>query len=702
MTSAATAQRSSLDLFSSGELVIHVPDVATYLKEHPTQSITPSDAATHSKIFDLPKRSLIFYDEKIPAYVQLRLAAPDLSSITFNSYLSRLVLTVDAAAVSFTNTRYSSLGLQIHDQQPVPEHQEASYPIFSAVIDRSSLVLVREPTGSSEGEGIWTALWHLTVPIMRPKARLASPRISLAARANLRKKSNDAIAIWKANTAAGTEEAPVEYLSSLTPLNSLNLLEGLAHDALYTGNPPIWAANKVLPPTLPITATSASQAASVSAVPEFVRLPRLVCKTYTPVFPCISLRLRCSRLPRATTLSEDEFIVLANVDVDVTAFAKVDVVILKVELVVTGGKTEHLTAAGIPTENDGARFPMKCSPLDGISEIFKLYPLSVQSNTGSNRNSGANIAGHGGVVDLGARDAQSDSSASAKNMTRSITVKVEYSPVLKQPNEGDSAWGYGPDIATVWNTTVDFSASGSGTSGPPQQMTEQNRTGQMLQPITGFRSVSGRSSSAWLQMQQQQQQQQQLRSPSGTLINESPMLTGGPWGINHPQPPSTPSAFREIVHEGLSLTFSGPTEVLVGQVFVWNVYIINRSRTAKRISLVVQPKTRKMNNAKVLPRSPLTQQTIQQQNTSLSTIILDDTVLYSAHRTDMIESDELISLDNDIRMGPLAPGASHETELKLVALGVGVLSLDGVRVVDLVKGEGFECTNLMNVICRRG
>ncbi|KAK9362747.1 TRAPP trafficking subunit Trs65-domain-containing protein [Lipomyces starkeyi] len=697
MTSAASAQRSSLDLFSSGSLVIHVPDVATYLKEHPTQSRTLSDAAAHSKIFDLPKRSLIFYDEKIPVYVQLRLTAPDLSSIAFNAYLSRLVLTVDAAAISFTNTRYSSLGLQIHGQQPVPEHQEASYPIFSTVIDRSSLVLVQEPTGSSEDEDIWTALWHLTVPITRPKARLVSPRISLAARANLRKKSNDTISIWKANTIAGTEEAPVEYLSSLTPLNSLNLLEGLAHDALYTGNPPILAANKVLPPTLPITATSAPHAALASAVPEFIRLPRLVCKTYTPVFPCISLRLRCSRLPRATTLSEDEFIVLANVDVDVTAFAKVDVVILKVELVVTGGKTEHLTAAGIPTEGDGALFPMKCSPLDGISEIFRLYPLSVQSNTGSNRNSGANIAGHGGGVDPRAEYAQSALSASAKNLTRSITVKVEYSPVLKQPNEGDSVLGYGPDIVTVWNTTVDFSSSGSGTSGPPQQMTEQNRNGQMVQPITGFRSVSGRSSSAWLQMQQQQ-----LRSPSGTLISESPMLTGGPWGINHPQPPSTPSAFREIVHEGLSLTFSGPTEVLAGQVFVWKVYIINRSRTAKRISLIVQPKTRKMKNVKVLPRSPLSQQTAQHQNASLSKIILDDTVLYNAHRTDMIESDELISLVNDIRMGPLGPGASHETELKLVALGVGVLSLDGVRVVDLAKGEGFECTNLMNVICRRG
>ncbi|KAK9377898.1 TRAPP trafficking subunit Trs65-domain-containing protein [Lipomyces chichibuensis] len=700
MTSAATVQRSSLDLFSSGGLVIHVPDVATYLKEHPTQSSTPNDATYHSKIFDLPKRSLIFYDEKIPVYVQLRLTAPDLSSIAFNAYLSRLVLTVDATAISLTNTRYSSLGLQIHGQQPVPEHQEASYPIFSTVIDRSSLVVVQEPNESSEGEDIWTALWHLTVPITRPKARLVSPRISLAARANLRKKSNDTISIWKANTIAGTEEAPVEYLSSLTPLNSLNILEGLAHDTLYTGNPPILGTNKVLPPTLPITATSVSQVASASAAPEFIRLPRLVCKTYTPVFPCISLRLRCSRLPRATTLSEDEFIVLANVDVDVTAFAKVDVVILKVELVVTGGKTEHVTAAGVPTEGFGARFPMKCSPLDGISEIFKLYPLSVQSNIGSNRNSGANIAGHGGGVDLGDGYTQSASSASAKNLTRSITVKVEYSPVLKQLNEGDSVLGYGPDIVTVWNTTVDFSASGSGSSGPPQQMAEQNRNGQMVQPITGFRSVSGRSSSAWLQMQQQQQQQ--LRSPSGTLISESPMLTGGPWGINHPQPPSTASAFREIVHEGLSLTFSGPTEVLAGQVFVWKVYIINRSRTAKRISLIVQPKTRKMNNVKVLPRSPLSQQTAQHQNASLSTIILDDTVLYKVHRTDMIESDELISLVNDIRMGPLGPGASHETELKLVALGVGVLSLDGVRVVDLAKGEGFECTNLMNVICRRG
>ncbi|KAK9240758.1 TRAPP trafficking subunit Trs65-domain-containing protein [Lipomyces kononenkoae] len=678
MTSAAAAQRNSLDLFSAGGLLIHVPDVAQYVSEHPTRSPEPSDSGAHSEFFDLPKRSVLFYDERIQVYVQLRLNAPDLSSIAFNAYLSRLVLTIDAAASSFTNPRYSSLGLQFHGQQREVDDHDTSYPIFSTVIDRSSLVLVQEPT---EGEDAWTALWYLTIPITRPKARLASPRISLAARANLRKKSNETISSWKA--VAGTVEPQVEYLSSLTPLNSLNLLEGLAHDAFYAGNPPILAADKVLPPTPPMT-TSHSQSSAL-AVEEFIRLPRLVCKTYIPVFPCISLRLRCSRLPSATTLSEDELTVLANVDVDITAFAKVDVLIHKLDLVVTGGKSEHVAGTG------PARFPMKCSPWDGISEVFKLDPLSLQGNPESNRNSGANLAGLGGGTDplSGYALQAASSAAAAKNLTRSITIKVEFTPILKQPREGDSALGYGPDILTVWNTTVDFSSSGA--SGTAQQAAEPNRNSQMPQPFTSFRSVSGRSSSAWLQMQQQQ-----LRSPSGTLIPESPMLTGGSWGNNHSQPPPAQSASREVVHEGLSLTFSGPTEVLAGQVFVWRVHIINRSRTAKRISMIVQPKKWKTNNVKVLPPSPLS----QQQNASPSTVIMDDTALYNAHKSGMIESDELISLVNDIRIGPLGPGASHETELKLVALGVGVLSLDGVRVVDLTKGEGFECTNLMNVICR--
>ncbi|KAK9318848.1 TRAPP trafficking subunit Trs65-domain-containing protein [Lipomyces orientalis] len=691
MTSAPAAQRSSLDLFATGGLAIHVPDVAIYMQKHPGQGSAPTDTATYSEFFELPKRDMIFYDERIPVFLQFRLSAPELSSVAFNAYLSRLVLTVNAAAVSFTNPRYSSLGLQLHGQQPATDHQETSYPIFSTVIDRSSLVLVQEPAGSAEGEGVWSALWYLTIPITRPKARLASPRISLSARANLREKSNDTISVWKADKSAGIETPPVEYLTPLTPLNSLNLLEGLAHDVVFAGNPPVLAANKVLPPTAPSTLTSASEV-SASAAPGFIRLPRLVCKTYTPVFPCITLRLRCSRLPRATTLSEDEYIVLANVEVDITAFAKVDVLIRKIDLVVIGGKTEKLNGSGIQTDSNDDRFPMKCRPLDGISEIFKLYPLSAESNAGSNRSSGASIVGHGGMVvpGGGGGDSQSKAAESSKNLTRSITVRVEYSPVLKEPSDGEVGVGYGPEITTMWNTTVDFSATGSGTLGLPQQQIEQNRNSQAMQPITGSRSVSGRSSSAWLQMQQQQ-----LRSPSGTVTGESPMMTAGPWGVNTSQPQPTPSASREIVHEGFSLTFFGPTEVLAGQIFVWKVYIINRSRTAKRISLIVQPKKWKGNKIKVLPPSA-------QQNVSPSTIIMDDTVLYNAHRTGLIESDELISLVNDIRIGPLGPGASHETELKLVALGVGVLSLDGVRVVDLATGEGFECTNLMNVICRPG
>ncbi|KAK9244261.1 TRAPP trafficking subunit Trs65-domain-containing protein [Lipomyces tetrasporus] len=692
MTSAPAAQRSSLDLFATGGLAIHVPDVAIYLQKHPGQGSIPTDTATYSEFFELPKRDIIFYDERIPVFLQFRLSAPELSSVTFNAYLSRLVLTVDAAAVSFTNPRYSSLGLQLHGQQPATDHPETSYPIFSTVIDRSSLVLVQEPAGSAEGEGVWSALWYLTIPITRPKARLVSPRISLSARANLREKSNDTISVWKADKSAGIETLPVEYLSPLMPLNSVNLLEGLAHDVVFASNPPVLAANKVLPRTTASTVTSASKVSA--SAPGFIRLPRLVCKSYTPVFPCISLRLRCSRLPRATTLSEDEYIVLANVEVDITAFAKVEVLIRKVDLVVTGGKTEKLTGAGIQIGGNDDRFPMKCGPLDGISEIFKLYPLSAESNAWSNRSSGASIVGHGGMIVPGGSggDLQSRAADSSKNLTRSITVRVEYTPVLKEPSDGDSGLGYGPEITTIWNTTVDFSATGSGTLGLPQQQIEQNRNSQVVQPIMGSRSVSGRSSSAWLQMQQQQ-----LRSPSGTVIGESPMMTAGPWGITPPQPQPTPSASREIVHEGLSLTFFGPTEVLAGQIFVWKVYIINRSRTAKRISLIVQPKKWKDSNIKVLPRSPLAQQKV-----SPSTIIMDDTVLYNAHRTGLIESDELISLVNDIRIGPLGPGASHEAELKLVALGVGVLSLDGVRVVDLATGEGFECTNLMNVICRRG
>lgn len=702
-------------------------------------------------------------DERLPVYIHLRLSTsevPDMTPLNFNSYLARLAISVDVSAASFANARYSSLGFPQQQQTKVQELQETKHPIFSTVVDHTSLIRVicakpkndhgnpNEIQDSSSVEGDrqlfddassgWSAVWLVEVLLTRPKTRLISPRIAIFARASLRAKATEggAISLWTPSlsdedsdpeSSLVIEEQPSEeYLVPLAPLSGMNLLDGLSHDIKFgtLPDPPTLSATKILSPT----ARNAGYSGS-ALPPEVIKLPGLSNKIYIPVFPCIALRLRSSRLPSGTTLSEDENVVLANLDIDITAYAKVDVIIRSIEFAVVGGKVDQLQ---LPTH----KFPMRCQPMDGISEIFRLVPIAVHtgsSNTigSQNRNSGIS---------------QTEQIASRQDMIRSVSIKVEYTPVLKSKSESISHYSsmdyvdsMGPLVRTVWNTVIDFAIDNTGVTASVQQANDQSRVAQSqfgsdslpLPSNGGFRSVSGRSSSAWLQMQQ-------LRSPSiGSSMNAdlSPMLSGDHWSLpTHPpaahmaqsgnhqilsptmasqvslgfqqqlQQPAYPSAaLREISHEGLSITFTGPTQVLAGEIFTWKVFISNNSRSSKRIALIIQPKKWKTNNLKSLPREPLsqTQSSQPQQLLASSSIVIDDAALQSMHTSGKIEADELVSLVNDIRVGPLGPGAIHETEIKLVALGVGVLSLDGVRVVDLAKAAGFECTNLMNVICRR-
>lgn len=49
-------------------------------------------------------------------------------------------------------------------------------------------------------------------------------------------------------------------------------------------------------------------------------------------------------------------------------------------------------------------------------------------------------------------------------------------------------------------------------------------------------------------------------------------------------------------------------------------------------------------------------------------------------------------------MGPLASGACHEVQLKMLALTVGVLRLEAVRFVDLVKDQDGGGTGASRVV----
>jgi len=79
--------------------------------------------------------------------------------------------------------------------------------------------------------------------------------------------------------------------------------------------------------------------------------------------------------------------------------------------------------------------------------------------------------------------------------------------------------------------------------------------------------------------------------------------------------------------------------------------------------------------------------------------VLDEIALFSSYKSQHLEPVELVPLVNDVRIGPLAPNACHTAELRFIALATGVLTVEGVRVVDLMTNEVTECRDLPTVIC---
>ncbi|KAF3909863.1 hypothetical protein ABW21_db0205738 [Orbilia brochopaga] len=169
---------------------------------------------------------------------------------------------------------------------------------------------------------------------------------------------------------------------------------------------------------------------------------------------------------------------------------------------------------------------------------------------------------------------------------------------------------------------------------------------------------------------------------------------------SHPNPPSLRLTTRPVssgsnigvsVAEpmGLTITFTALTlNVHPGDIFAWRVFVMNRSSRARRLALLVPPKRRK-GEGKILPSVPH----------NMTEPVVEDAALYSSYKSQHLEAVELIPLVNDVRIGPLAPNACHTADLRFIALATGVLTIEGVRVVDLMTNDDTTCRDLPTVVC---
>lgn len=165
------------------------------------------------------------------------------------------------------------------------------------------------------------------------------------------------------------------------------------------------------------------------------------------------------------------------------------------------------------------------------------------------------------------------------------------------------------------------------------------------------------------------------------------------------------------------LTISGPPVVHVGEIFYWDVFIVNRSEKSRKLAVLCLPK-RKRNSESQNSRHSTSSAGGQQgsKRDMIASAVVDENIVYAKQKNARMEVPELICLTTDVRVGlvvlvgdyieclltlihrHLAPGACYTAQLKFMALATGVLGVDAVRLVDLATQEAADIRDLPSVV----
>lgn len=449
------------------------------------------------------------------------------------------------------------------------------------------------------------------------------------------------LAIWKLEVPLGHPRArlnnPRVIFTASTTIRPTELQKSVIEDEYITSRQPVglnllesFSDDPYLSSIAPrLSASRVSRVIPVTQAPQQALRPfGYASKRSFNIYPAINIRLRYSRIFSGTKQT-----IIASLDLEVTPFGDCDVTIESVDIALSGGRADALEDISSST------LPIECRPRDDITFLYTLTQTDLLPTSSD-------------PIPI-------PSNSPVRPISVSLRATAHLSSVCH------------PKIFTNWTTTVDFSPPPVTPSFPPTPGIQRTHRPPSLGSIIHGATVS---SSTGIRPVYQPAQ------PSPNIAFTPPILSS----------PSFASFQNQESALGLTITFAGPSRVYVGEVFLWTVFVVNRSQRARKLALIVPPKRRKVGEGKVLPPRPAGDDATES--------VLDENVVYQTHRAQYLEPAELVPLVNDVRVGPLLPSACHTAELRFIALATGVLNVEGVRVVDLVTNETTDCRDLPSIV----
>ncbi|KAF7503944.1 hypothetical protein GJ744_002969 [Endocarpon pusillum] len=211
-----------------------------------------------------------------------------------------------------------------------------------------------------------------------------------------------------------------------------------------------------------------------------------------------------------------------------------------------------------------------------------------------------------------------------------------------------------------------------------------------------------------------------MRWRSNVDLSIPPNARPGPSSSRLPlHPPATLQASRPTSltttkpppFSGLTISFTFPPTVMLGQTFPLTLLLTNRTAHPLKLALIPIPRrpasssSAQHSSRKHAPK-PSASSALDRRHTTTTTskpgkqhpsyppvdiapAVLDENIIHALQKSSInAHTDtDLVPISTDVRVGPLGSGACHEVQLMLLALKVGVLTLDAVRVVDLAREQ---------------
>lgn len=116
--------------------------------------------------------------------------------------------------------------------------------------------------------------------------------------------------------------------------------------------------------------------------------------------------------------------------------------------------------------------------------------------------------------------------------------------------------------------------------------------------------------------------------------------------------PGTPQKNISAGAVGISLTVSGPPHVYVGEVFQWNLFVINRTEKARTLAAIVIPRRTSIRRHQSKPSLTSSAGGSKEDTADIfAEAVVDDHAVYVSQKSSVLEPTEVVSISTDVRIG---------------------------------------------------